>query len=668
MKRRLTSLLLALCMVFTMLPDTVLAGTKVNKIVITMSKPQEGKALPTDAKVPTTASTKVTSVKWKGETQNGKAKANVKYTATITVEIKSGVKKTFASKASSINATVNGKKASVKRNNSTKITVTYTFPDLSDNSGETSENEAEVIRFGITHEKEDLNAKWASLKPTCTGTELYGEEPRTYGPYSTGKVRQELLNDALNTLNFSRYITGLNADVTLTDELNNKAQHGAVLLAAVGEMTHTPWQPGDMDSKFYQAARGATQDSNLYNTSITYASAKGLTPTLLSTSVKAYLDDQGVASLGHRLWTLAPTMKKTGFGLATGSNNYYATMEVANTKLHGTNTSNFDAVLWPAAGYHPTNFFQDGTVWSVQLNRFRFSAKASDLKIKVTDSSGKTQTCKAKVSTWNKDSIIKFTPSGKIKNGSKFDVEISGIKRGNEPVVFKYSVEFFKLDTKGTSDTPSTTKPTPTPFPTTAPGATPIPIRHDDIISLIHNSPSMIAVDNKTTEDTLAASLQELLPKDSGYTFAVSFISKNNATTTEEGLIFARVIFNDLAYRYSSSGESVLYHIPATNASDPEEAAKIGEDVKLIQEAFHACIASAKSKDDLTKSGLLKTAKNAVKNGSSLDWLGDPMFSTMSAKNGKDGYVKGTLQLILGAERREVEFHAILHPNGTITE
>lgn len=843
MKRRLICLLLALCMVFAMVPDTVFAATKVNKIVVTMSKPEKGKTLPTDAKVPTSASTKVTSVKWKGDTDNGKAKANVKYTVTITVEIKSGVNKTFASKASSINATVNSKKASVKRNSATKVTISYTFPALSGNSGETSESAAEVIDFGVTHEKEDLNARWSALKPVNTSKEVYEEEPGViFAPYRTGKVRRELLEDAVNTLNFARYVAGLNADVVLDDELNDKAQHGAVLLASVGKMTHTPSQPNDMDSGFFKIARTATENSNLYETPVAYANAKGQTPTLLANSVAAYLSDQGVTSLGHRLWTLAPAMKKTGFGLATGSTTFYGTMEIESVGAYKSSTGNFDAILWPAAGYHPTDFFVDETVWSVQLNRFRFSAKSSDVKVKVTNPSGETQTCKATVSKWGNDTIIKFTPSGKIKSGNKFDVEISGIKRDGEPVIFKYSVEFFKLNTKGTSDldlvyldklpaeqalallepcasnytkaedvlacvavetkytdtvewvkqptitkstskangsitgtlkcsrgsesftlpvkltlpkltdktkdmyaavaavkrmtvsnrttkaqveaaikaalpdgkvsvstfqisekatetetgririllkasnndtfgvfqtipitggilnpAPVTPKPTPSPIPTTAPGATPVPLDHDDILSLIHDSPSMIVVTNDTTEGSLADSLQELLPKDSNYTFTVIFANRSNATTTKDGVITARVIFNDLAYHYSSSGETVLYHIPATGASDPEEVTKIEADVALIKAAFDARIASAKSKDDLKKADLLKIAENAVKNGSLVQWLNDPLFSTMSAKDGKDGYVRGTLQVEQGAERREIKFHAILHLDGTIT-
>ena len=252
MKRHCISLLLLCALIITAMPTTVFAATKVNKIVITMSKPEEGKTLPTNAKVPSSASTKVTSVKWKGSTNNGKAKANVKYTASITVKIKSGIKKTFST--GTINATVNGYKASVKRNSSTKVTVTYTF----------SEHEDTVLNLGASHAKEDLNARWAALKPVNKDKNLFSKEPEAVvSPYSTGTVRDEVLTDGINMLNFARYVAGLNADVSLSNELNKKAQYGAVLMAHIGKMEHKPAQPNDMDKDFYSKGYEATSSSNL---------------------------------------------------------------------------------------------------------------------------------------------------------------------------------------------------------------------------------------------------------------------------------------------------------------------------------------------------------------------------------------------------------------------
>lgn len=644
--------LLSLCsltmLVITVLPTTVSAATKVSKkVIITMSKPREGTVLPTDAKVKGNASTKVTKVKWKGSTNSGKAKVNVKYTVSITVQMKSG-KATKFSKG--VIATVNGNKASVRRNSSKKITVTYTFPAL----------KLTVIRLSINHTKEDLNSRWSDMKPVNKDKNLFIKEPEAFvPPYSTGTVRKEILTDGINSLNFARYVAGLNADVSLSNELNKKAQYGAVLMAHINKMEHTPAKPGDMDEGFYSKGYEATQNSNLARYITVNADAKGVTKEFLSWSVRSWLSDQGVQGLGHRIWCLDPIMKGTGFGAAIGANYTYSDMWVTNTNRYGTGsgTSRWDAIAWPAAGYHPTTFFSSGADWSVRLNRKHFTAKSSDVRVKVTNPSGKTENCKVKIITTHKDPVLKFKPSGKVASGSKFNVEISGITKDGNPAVLEYSVEFFKLGTSTTGDTPGTSSDIELSGD----------ITYNQLLDFIHKSPSQVVVSNDTTEKSLADALQAHLPKDSRYTFTVYFSTKVNATVSEKGTIVARVIFHDSAYNYSSSGETVMYDIPATGASDAAEVEKIEADVKAIRKEFDARIASAKSKDDLKKGDLLNVAKNAVKNGSNVQWLNDPLFSTMSAKNGKNGWVKGTLRVEFGAERRDIEFYAVLHPDGSIT-
>lgn len=705
-------------------------------------------------------------------------------------------------------------------------------------------SEGMVIELGTPHTKEDLNARWAALKPVNKDKNLFITEPEAVmSPYNTGTVRNEILTDGINTLNFARYVAGLNADVSLSNELNKKAQYGAVLMAHINKMEHKPAQPNDMDKNFYSKGYEATSNSNLSKYLTANADAKGITKEILSWSVRSWLSDQNVSNLGHRIWCLNPVMKGTGFGVAIGANYTYSDMWVIDTNRYGTGsgTSSWDAISWPCAGYHPTSLFSNGNDWSIRLNRKHFTAKKSNVKVKVTNSSGKAQNCKTTIITSYRDPILKFKPSGEIADGSKFNVEISGITKDGKPVTLKYNVEFFKLNTSGTSDldllyhdklpaekalatlkicasnytsaddvlnyvklglkysdtatwqkTPVLTKSTDkkkgllkgtlkldrgkkyitipvniqlpilkdnmkdfyaaaaafikmdvsndttkeqveaeikkavpnsnisvsifkvskkatnsetgeiqillkkdkatfgiyhiipilggvlsptddTPATDDTPGTLPVPelsgdITYNQILDFIHKSPSMIVVTNYTTEESLAASLQALLPKDCGYTFTVYFSSKVNASSSKNGLITARVIFNDIAHNYSSSGETVIYHIPATGASDATEVEKIEADVESIKKEFDAIIASAKSKDDLKKKDLLEIAKNAAKNGSNVSWLNDPLFSTMSAKDGKDGWVKGTLCVEFGAERRNIEFYAVLHLDGSITK
>lgn len=647
-RRHWLSLLLVFALIVTVLPTTVPAATMVKKVAVTMSTPKEGASLPTSAKV-SNSSVKVTAVKWKGSTNSGKAKGNVKYKVTITLQIKSGKAAKFGT--GKISATVNGKKASVKRNSAKKITVTYTFPTL----GKT------ILNLGTGHTKEEINAKWTALKPVNSDKNLFIEEPKVVSaPFKTGTVKSEVLTDGVNMLNFSRYVAGLNSDVSLDSTLNEKTQYGAVLMAHINKMEHKPAKPSDMDQSFYAKGYEATSSSNLARYITANADATGDTKEFLSWSVRSWLSDSGVSSLGHRIWCLDPVMKGTGFGVAIGKTYTYSDMWVHNTNKYGTGsgTSNWDAIPWPAAGYHPTNLITKDDEWSVRFNGKRFSVKSSDVRVKVTNAAGRTQECKTRINTDFGDPVLIFQPTGTVGNGDKYDVEISGITKGGSPVVIKYSVEFFKLGST------STNKPSDTSTDLDLSGE----ITYKKLSDFISKSGKGITVTNDTTEESLLKALTSYLPANSGYAFTILHFSKTNATVKKDGSIFATVAFIDLAKNYTSPGQSVVYKIPATGASDAGEAKKIDEDVKAIRQAFKARIASAKSKDDLKKKDLLEVAKNAVKNGSSVEWLNDPLFSTMSAKDGKNGWVKGVLSVKLGAEIREIEFYAVLHPDGSITD
>lgn len=655
--RRWLSMLLVFALIVTVLPTTASAATTVRKVAITMSLPKVGASLPTSANIRVSnISIKAAGVKWKGSTNSGKAKSNVSYTAAITLQVRPGRAVTFGT--GTISATVNGKKASVKRNGAKKITVTYKFPASGKTTGNTTGTT--VLNLGTTHTKEEINAKWAALKPTNTDKNLFTEEPYVTGePYKTGTVRKEILTDGINMLNFSRYVAGLNSDVSLVSTLNEKAQYGAVLMAHVNKREHHPPKPTDMNDSFYAKGHEATASSNLASFITANADATGNTQRMLSWSIQAYLSDFGVKSLGHRFYCLNPVMKGTGFGVAIGDKYTYSNMWVQNTNKYGTGsgTSNWDAIPWPAAGYHPTNLITLDDEWSVCLNSKRFSVKSSAVKVKVTNAYGRTQDCKVRVNTRNGNPVIIFRPDGTVGNGDKYDVEISGITKGGKSTVIKYSVEFFKLGSTSTS------KPSETTTDLSLSGK----ITYNKLIDFIHDSGKGIPVTNDTTEESLLNALMSYLPENSGYTFTILHFGKTNATVNKRGSIFATIAFTDLNKNYTSSGESVIYRIPATGASDSAEVQKIEEDVKAIKKAFQARISSAKSKDDLWMNDLLQAAKDAAKNGSTLSWRSDPLFSIMSPKNGKNGWVKGVLFVQLGAEQREVEFYAILHPNGKIT-
>ena len=114
--------------------------------------------------------------------------------------------------------------------------------------------EKAAVRYAVSGDlnvpkptKDDIRAVWKSV--THDTDVVYVEEPHTSAPYSTGELTDEFLDNGLTYLNAVRYVAGV-PSVQLDAEMNESAQHGAVLLAAVDELTHYPAQPDDMDDDF----------------------------------------------------------------------------------------------------------------------------------------------------------------------------------------------------------------------------------------------------------------------------------------------------------------------------------------------------------------------------------------------------------------------------------
>jgi hypothetical protein len=131
--------------------------------------------------------------------------------------------------------------------------------------------------------KEAIAAKWATV---TTATSLYVEEPSVSAPYKAGELTDNILESGLTYFNYIRFVAGL-PEVTLDETLTGDAQHGAVLLAALNQLSHTPPKPADMDSPFYKRGYGATSSANI-------SARWGYAPlTCLQHSIQGCLDDNG---------------------------------------------------------------------------------------------------------------------------------------------------------------------------------------------------------------------------------------------------------------------------------------------------------------------------------------------------------------------------------------
>ena len=323
------------------------------------------------------------------------------------------------------------------------------IPDNKINSSQTQNRRQQNQNFNRYNQPVNKNSN---------AENIYNSQPR-FSPYYAGSVRQDILNAALNELNYIRQIAGVPANVVLSPELNDLAQHGAVLLDALDTLTHTPSRPRDMDKNFYDKGYQATSHGNVHVGKIYYngnmSGNSSLTKTLLD-----YATDDGhnTSTVGHRRWLLNPRLKKTGFGIST-RNGYSVMYVIDEYKNYDAYIKNMawpirdDFISWPAKNNnHPVKYFPDSAPWSVSLNNTVYE-KCDDNKIQVK------LTLLNTGRTWNFsynghndgyfnishdgyawDECIIFRPDNfeGYEAGQRWQVEISGLrkKNGMRPKIF----------------------------------------------------------------------------------------------------------------------------------------------------------------------------------------------------------------------------------------
>lgn len=277
------------------------------------------------------------------------------------------------------------------------------------------------------------------------------EEPSIHAPYATGAVDHQALEAAAQRLNVLRRLAGV-PQVQLDDSLSENAQYGAVLLAHLGSLNHTPAKPADMDNSFYQKAYKATSTSNI---------AAGMD---LLESVDMFMQDsdaRNVERVGHRRWQLNPELGRVGFGYAQNPDSIYrdfVTEKVTDTSGSG---CDYDFICWPASGNFPNylDSFDANTAWSVVLNPddYQVPTQSGLVVTLVRQSDGKTWTLDGKASytpaasgrylnveTSGVGNCIIFRPDGVTKYEGVYQVTIDGLKdRSGKAVDFTYQVDFF---------------------------------------------------------------------------------------------------------------------------------------------------------------------------------------------------------------------------------
>lgn len=296
-----------------------------------------------------------------------------------------------------------------------------------------------------------------NANPNTTPKDAFDEPPSCTAPYSTGKVKQSVLQAATDRLNALRTLAGL-PTVTLDDDMSANAQYGAVLLATLDKLDHRPEQPDDMPDDFYKSAYQATTSSNLGGADICIAPDYAMDDNGTSPSSVANLP-----TMGHRRWQLNPTMGKVGFGYAkSDSGQPYTVEKVFDKSGKG---CDYDFISWPASGNFPNGkFFWTASAWTITLNPHKYQIPLlEDISITLTrKSDGKmwlftkddeifSHTGKylsIDYGSYGTNNCIIFRPDTRSLDGQykgKYTVSVHGLKTHSGESIdnFTYTVDFF---------------------------------------------------------------------------------------------------------------------------------------------------------------------------------------------------------------------------------
>ena len=275
-----------------------------------------------------------------------------------------------------------------------------------------------------------------------TDVTTWQTQPSIVNPYSPGEISQASRTSAINMLNQIRYIAGLSS-ITNDTTYEKMAQAGSLLNAANNVLSHTPARPTGMSDDLFNLGNTGASKTNI-------ASGYNSLPRAIALGWMEDGDPGNIVRMGHRRWTLNPTMAKTGFG-AVGKYTSMYSMDGSQTSM----TSSPKQVAWPAANM-PIEFFTGTSFpfpWTISMGS---DVDIANVHVTLTrESDGKTWEFSKNSSAGyfgvenssmqairGQTGCIIFRPDG-ITYTSKdvFNVVITG---AGSPV--SYTVRFFEID------------------------------------------------------------------------------------------------------------------------------------------------------------------------------------------------------------------------------
>lgn len=185
------------------------------------------------------------------------------------------------------------------------------------------------------HTQAEIKAKFQELYFSVNDEPTYAEDYSTTSPYSAGKLSDEELQAALNSVNFTRYVAGLPYDVKLDSNYSVYAQHSSLVNYMNNSLSHFPSQPSGLPDDLYELGYSGSGRSNI---------AMGF-GNVASSVIAGYMEDSdnsNIDRVGHRRWVLNPPMQYTGFGYVGNATAMYAFDMKRSDDFTG------DYICWPA--------------------------------------------------------------------------------------------------------------------------------------------------------------------------------------------------------------------------------------------------------------------------------------------------------------------------------
>lgn len=295
--------------------------------------------------------------------------------------------------------------------------------------------------------------------------------------HTSGMLDSTTVNHALNSLNYIRYIAGLNYNVTNNTTYAQQAQDGCYLNNFNGYMSHYPCVAGTNSTNYlsntavYINGKIGASSSNVGQAGGYYASSDpnfNTYPELITLSgfiIDGWMEDgdaDNIYNVGHRRWCLYPKMTATGFGQIsvidapyTENGKTYCGIQTHSAMYSvDNNGTEVIGVAWPAQNT-PLNTFGETYPWSYSYGK-QFSGVVSVTLTHLNNnktyyfnsSASGSMTSNSYISVDNTTpaygqvGCVIFDPNISYSHGDTFWVEI---KDGTN-VVASYPVSFFDVN------------------------------------------------------------------------------------------------------------------------------------------------------------------------------------------------------------------------------